>query len=276
MEWTAKEVSIPEIVVMMDLQMRVNEPAPEEYEELLRKNRGEWPFPPLRCVQVGDQLLLVEGFTRLRAATNASRRKVPIEVRDGTYKDAVMEACASNYDHGYRRTTADKRRAVLRAKEEVDSSPTKIATICRVSRAFVYSTLEELKPEPATKKSRPKTADEVAPAPARAPKSESEIDDKCPVCGNRDWVATDAGYTCEVCQHEHGEVAAAEEEESEDRASRRELIEEGVAKDLATVNTDYGRLQRSMKRAGLYEKSEHQMLHIFKKIQEAIRAQRRS
>lgn len=273
MSWTMYEVAINEIEVDMALQMRAAEPPCEEYEELLRKNRGSWPFPALRCVRVGERLLVVEGFTRLRAATNAGRRHVPIEVIEGTWKEAVAIACGSNNEHGYRRTAADKRRAVLRAREEISQSPTKIAAVCRVSRAFVYSVVEQSQPDPAPR-SRPTPTQPAAEAPARARTSDSEIDDECPVCGARTWNASDAGYTCSVCEYEHGEVAAVDDEEREDRASRRELIEEGVARDLAVVNADYGRLLRSLKRAGLDGCTERQMLHIHRKIQEAIRAQR--
>lgn len=274
MSWTETEVSINEIEVDLNLQMRANEPPPEDYEEILRKNKGKWPFPSLRCVKVGDRLLLVEGFTRLRAATAASRREVPIEVRDGTWKDAVAEACASNEDHGFRRTAADKRRAIVRAHEELSNSPTKIALACRVSRALVYTVLEELRPAAAPKKAKSKTANDVAPAPVRA--MESEIDDECPVCGARTWVPSDAGYNCSVCQYEHGEAAAVEDDEREGRAGSRELIEDGVARDLAVVNKDYGRLLRSIERAGMKDACDRPMLQIHKKIQDAIRAQRRS
>ena len=274
MSWAKTEVSINEIDVDLNLQMRANEPPPEDYEELLRKNRGEWPFPSLRCIQAGDRLLLVEGFTRLRAATNANRRTVPIEVRPGTWKDAVAEACASNEDHGFRRTAADKRRAIVRAYEELSNSPTKIAAACRVSRALVYTVLEELQPAAAPKKAKAKTASDIAPPPAR--NSTSEIDDECPVCGARTWVPSDAGYNCSVCQYEHGEAAAVEEEDREERADRRELIEGGVARDLAVVKADYGRLVRSLERAGLKDCCDRPMLQIHKKIQDAIRAQRRT
>ena len=272
--WESKEVSITEIEVDLSLQMRSTEPPPEEYEELLRKQRGEWPFPPLRCIQCGERLLLVEGFTRLRAAASASRKRVPVEVRPGDWKEAVAEACASNNDHGFRRTTADKRRAVMRAKEDISPSPTVIAKACKVSRAFVYATLDELKPEQPTKKSKKKGDEGPNRAPAQA-RNESEIDDECPVCGNHDWTASDAGYTCSTCQHEHGEASGVEDDEKEERASRRELIEEGVARDLAEVNSAYGRLFRAVKRAGLDAKTERPMLQIHKVIQEAIRAQRK-
>lgn len=273
--WALREVGINELDVDLNLQMRANEPAPEDYEEILRKNRNEWPFPPLRAIQVGERLLLVEGFTRHRAATNASRRKVPVEVREGTWKDAVEEACGSNADHGYRRTMADKRRAIVRAHEELSQSPTTIAKVCRVSRASVYTVLEELRPAAVAKKKKKAdvvSADEVAPAPVRADRK-SEVDEDCPVCGARDWEATDGGYECSVCAYEYGETAAADE--TDERASRRELIEEGVARDLATVSTDYGRLLRSLARAGMEAETERAMLSIHKKLQDRIRAQRR-
>lgn len=276
--WTPMELSINQIEVDLNLQMRANEPPPEEYAELLKKNRGKWPFPPIRVVKVGDRLLLVEGFTRLRAAVQAGRSKIEVEAREGTWASAVEEACGSNAEHGYRRTAADKRRAIVRAYEELTQSPSKIATICRVSRTSVYAVLEELRPAKAPRAASTATQVQpsavIAPPPSR-PAVASEIDEECPVCGACNWTPTDAGYVCDVCRYEHGEVAAVEEEDREDRASRRELIEDGVKRDLAAVNSDFGRLVRSLQRAGLAEVTERHMLQINKKIQDAIRAQRR-
>lgn len=283
-EWKEKTVRIDEIEVSMKLQMRAQEPPSEEYEEILRKKRSEWPFPRVRCVLVKDgdaeTLFLVEGFTRLRAASDANRAKVPIEYAEGTWQDAVGEACASNADHGFRRTAADKRRAIIRAYEDVSESPTKIAKTCNVARATVYTVIEELKDAPAEQEGKkgakpgksPSTS--ASPDPVR-PEPDSEIKTPCPVCGNVRWEPSDAGYTCAVCQQDYGEVAAVEEEEREEQASRRELIDEGVARDLATAKSDYGRLLRSLSRAGLADATERPMLAIHKKIEAAIRSQQR-
>lgn len=278
--WSQCELGVNEVEVDLNLQMRANEPPPEEYEEIFRKNKGSWPFPAVRIIKAGDRLLLVEGFTRMRAAVAAGRTKVLADVRTGSWADAVAEACGSNADHGFRRNSADKRRAIIRAHEELSKSPTKIAGICKVSRATVYTVLEELRPAAATRTTTPAattgtTADAIAPAPSR-PAARSEITDSCPVCGANSWTATDAGYVCDICRHEHGEVAAIEDEDREERASRRELIEEGVNRDLATANSDFGRLVRSLSRVGLGPETERPMLQINKKIQEAIRSQRRS
>lgn len=288
---TTKTVRVDEIEVSSLLQMRANEPPCEEYEEILRKRRAEWPFPPLRCIQVGERLLLVGGFTRLRAALKAGRKEVPVEITKGAWKDAIAEACGENEDHGFRRTVADRRKAIIRAQEEGVTSPTAIAKICRLSRTTVYQVLGAEKPTlpgvPDKPKAKPKAkAEEAEPSPpsralSTAPAKASHVArsgepvEDCPVCGEKDWTATDAGYVCGTCQYDHGEVAAADDAERIDAAGRRALIEDGVAADVVKANSDYGRLLRSLRCAGLHDSCERAMLSIHKKIQEALRAKAR-
>lgn len=283
-KWTERLVRVDEIEVSMGLQMRVSEPPSEEYEEILRRQRGEWPFPRLRVIVVagesGDRLLLVEGFTRLRAAIDAGRTKVPIECRPGAWEDAIAEACASNAEHGFRRTAADKRRAIIRAYEELTQSPTKIASICKVARTTVYAVVEGLRGEEVSDSVdasvTTQRAKSASPDPQRAERdSQSEITDECNVCGNVSWQATDAGYVCSVCQQSYEEVAAMGDDESEERATRRELIEEGVARDLAEAKSAYGKLYRALENAGLGDATERPMLQIHKKIEDSILSARR-
>lgn len=279
--WSKKLVRVDEIEVTEALQMRANEPPSEEYEEILRKRKSEWPFPDLRCVEDGDRLLLVSGFTRLRAALKAGRKSVPVEFVRGSWKDALELAVGENAEHGYRRTKADRRRAILRAHEEGIASPTALSKLCKVSRTTVYEVLESIKPteeraeKPKAKakekeKAKPKPEVSAAVSTAKA-KPRSERRDACPVCGKNEWEATDAGYVCGVCQYALGEAAGADEEEQVPQGSREALMRAGVSEELKKANTDYGRLLRSLRSAGLFDATESAMLRIHKIIQEAIR-----
>lgn len=246
-KWIKVELGVSHIEINPALQMRAIEPPSDEYHELLAKNKTAWPFPPVRVIKFGDRHLLVEGFTRMRAAADAGRLTVPVETRPGTWLDAVHEACASNVEHGYRRTASDKRRAILRAMEEGITGKTELARVCRVSRATVYTVVEE-QDRRAAVDAPAKSRTAPGPKPASAT---SERADRCPVCNSNAWEASDAGYVCGVCQHIDGEAAGADPEELEERVDRSSQIETGIDNDLKTLKADLGRLIRSLKKCGI-------------------------
>lgn len=264
-----KEVTLTEVELNEALQMRAVDPPPEEYEELLRKDRGEWPFPPLEIIQVEERLLLVSGFTRYRAAVAAGRKKAPANVVRGTWMDAVSLACGENAEHGFRRTAADKRRAIMRAIEEGITGPTVLARTCKVARATVYTVMAELE---SAKERKPKKAATVAKStPASKAPSKAEITDECPVCGGTDWDVLDSGYECSACKHVHGEVGASDgdAEDVKWEVDRTQSLDSGVKKDLATAVADFGRLVRSLKNAGLEEETRSAMERINRVLQRA-------
>lgn len=244
-KWISVELGIADIEVNPALQMRAIEPPADEYQELLAKDKNAWPFPPVRVIKFADRHLLVEGFTRLKAAAGAGRMTVPVETRPGTWLDAVTEACASNSEHGFRRTNGDKRRAIIRAYEEGITGKTELAKVCKVSRATVYLVLDELE-----KKKDTGTGTKPKPGPKAVPAT-TEKTERCPVCGGCAWEASDAGYVCGVCQHIDGEAAGADPEELEERVDRSQQIETGVDADLKAAKADFGRLVRSLKKCGI-------------------------
>ena len=72
-------------------------------------------FPPVLVYAVHDQYWLVDGYHRVAAARSNGSDSIVCEARRGTRLDAAWEGCASNRDHGLRRSNSDKRRSVLRA-----------------------------------------------------------------------------------------------------------------------------------------------------------------
>lgn len=242
-KWINVELGIADIEINPALQMRAIEPSAEEYQEVLAKDKKAWPFPPVRVIKFGDRHLLVEGFTRVRAAAAAGRMTVPVETRPGSWMDAVLEACASNAEHGFRRTNSDKHRAIVRAYEEGITGKTELAKVCKVARATVYLALEKLEKKADTgskSKAGPKSVPVV-----------SERTDRCPVCSGCAWEASDAGYVCGVCQHIDGEAAGADPEELEERVDRSQQMETGIDDDLKAAKADFGRLVRSLKKCGI-------------------------
>ena len=86
------------------------------------------------------RIIMADGFHRHRAHINADRDEIDCTVHKGGMKDALIFAAGSNFDHGLRRTNADKRHAVemcLRDPEISQLTRQEIADICRVTKRTV-------------------------------------------------------------------------------------------------------------------------------------------
>lgn len=97
-------------------------------------------FPPLVVFEEGERFWLAEGFHRLEAYTAAGFAEVPCDVRQGGLRDAILHSAGANPDHGVRRTSADKRRAVLTLLQDEEWgqwSDREIARRCAVSQPLV-------------------------------------------------------------------------------------------------------------------------------------------
>ena len=82
----------------------------KEYAESMA--RGD-KFPPARARYDGTHYWLSDGFHRVMAAELIQQVAIDTEVTPGTRRDALLDAVGANASHGYRRTNADKRQAVL-------------------------------------------------------------------------------------------------------------------------------------------------------------------
>lgn len=254
-----EQIELSSLTIDPALQMRAESPSSEEYQELLSKSKNEWPFnEPLRAVRVdADTVLLYEGFTRAKAALDARWKKVPVETRDGTREDAIILALGTNATHGFRRTRADKKKAVEVALRQCKLSPMAAASQCNVSRSFVYEVKADL--EGREKKQ--------ASAPAKA---RGLVKEPCPVCGTNEWIEHNDGLRCEQCQHVYGEAAADDGDEGEweeslepdtsERVQRSDanfdvagLQTDMLEKGLKACETERGRLVRALENVGLLD-----------------------
>lgn len=223
------DIPLTDIVLNTDYQMRVESRSPAEYLELIVAKEGDWPFPPIKCCEVRGKLLCVDGFTRCQAALDyvaqdplkqAAEYTIPVSYKKATAKEAFIEALASNADHGYRRTNADKRNAVLKAVGAMPSATTrKIADACRVSHTYVANIRAQI-----VNDGKEPTAEDVIQAAAEhdsnavaeaaheeqltaAEKKQKELG-ACPVCKQTGkWIERDDGWHCGDCLHPHGEPA---------------------------------------------------------------------
>lgn len=121
-----------------------------EYGQAMIAANGWATFPPVVCYHDGKDYWLADGFHRVAAFLESfpdPKREIPVEVRAGTRRDAVLHAAGANASHGLRRTNADKRRSVetlLRDEEWRQWSDGEIAKRCGVSQPFVSSVRREL------------------------------------------------------------------------------------------------------------------------------------
>ncbi len=139
-------IEIARILIKETIQQRVqlNENVISEYFE---KIQAGTQFPPLVVFDDGQNLILADGRHRYEAYQLAGTNDIPVEIRNGTERDAILYAVGANADHGLQRTNADKRCAVetmLKDEEWGIWSDGEIARRTRVSQTFVSKVRREL------------------------------------------------------------------------------------------------------------------------------------
>lgn len=97
-------------------------------------------FPPIGVIYDGTDHWVWDGFHRLMGADLSDAVAIDAIVRPGTRRDAIIAALGANAQHGYRRSNADKRNAVVTALAEEElakKSDREIARICQVGADMV-------------------------------------------------------------------------------------------------------------------------------------------
>ena len=105
-------------------------------------------FPPLVVFHDGAAYWLADGFHRYHAVAKRGAKRVAVEIRQGTQRDAILYSSGANATHGLPRSNADKRRAVerlLRDEEWRSKSDRWIAEKCAVSDKTVAAVRAELR-----------------------------------------------------------------------------------------------------------------------------------
>lgn len=253
--WETRTTSLSELVFDPEYQSRAEPVASDEFAEVLRDSGGQWVFPPVTVCEVRKRLLVVDGFTRGRAAASYCQEagldpvsfELPIRYRVCTVREAFDECLGANADHGYRRTNADKHSAVLRAIGRYPKySAEKIAALVKVSHTYVYKLKAKLakpdqaepSPEEVSQAGEAHEAGALSEEQAEAEKvkrltaeraEEARVAQEhralmdrmgaCPVCQAKDWEACDDGYNCGTCLHPYGEPAGLSGDEGDEKAS---------------------------------------------------------
>lgn len=123
----------------------INEATVAEYAEAMADENTV--FPPVVVYFDGRDHWLADGFHRLEAWKRIGRTEIPVDVRQGDRRRAILHSVAANTAHGLRRTNEDKRRAVLTLLEDDEWrqwSDSEIARRCVVSQPFVGKMREAL------------------------------------------------------------------------------------------------------------------------------------
>lgn len=123
---------------------KFNQEVIEEYADAMKAGVL---FPPVEVFYDGQVYWLADGFHRLAAADLAGLRTIPVDLRQGTRREAVLFSVGANAAHGLRRTNADKRQSVatlLNDPEWSQWSDREIARQAGVSDRFVNRLRKEL------------------------------------------------------------------------------------------------------------------------------------
>lgn len=148
-----------------DLQMRVagvDVGLVTEYADAILEGAS---LPAILLYHDGHAYWPADGFHRIEASRKAGQDSILAEIREGSKRDAMLEAVGANANHGLRRTNADKRRSVLtmlRDPEWSGLSDREIGKRCAVDHKTVGAIRREL------------TGGEI-PAPAAASPARGEI-----------------------------------------------------------------------------------------------------
>jgi hypothetical protein len=225
----------PEVQARVELSEEViSDYAQAMLEQIQEAPEGDDPlkflkFPPCKVFDDGSVLWLADGFHRHGAAgrTGGKVHSLLCEKCKGTKRDAMLYALGANADHGLRRSSSDKRRAViLMLRDDVWGkwSSSQIADQCNVSHTLVDNLRNELGAQACTteskdagrkyitkhgtestmrkrraRKQKAKPAEESKPASSVASPDRKEGDEPAPAGSeHRDWLrvsSTDAAVT---------------------------------------------------------------------------------
>lgn len=123
---------------------KLNQSAVDEYTQLMREGRQ---FKPVTVFYDGLDYWLSQGFHRIAAALKAGRLTFLTEIRQGTLRDAILDAVSANSQNETRLTNLDKRRSIMLMFADLEWSQwsnNKIARTCGATDSLVRTLRKEL------------------------------------------------------------------------------------------------------------------------------------
>ena len=282
---SAKTKLVTTSLLILDPRLQCRESVPEsiikEYEEGWKDKVA---FPPVQVFEVDGELFVTDGFCRVMAAANIGKSKIHATITKGTFSDAVRAACGANYNHGLRRTNADKRKAALIAIAQFPDETTRaLAEMCGVSHAYIgglkdgekkieklidqaaAGEVPNLETEPQPKKTKKEAKRILIDAPGW----------KCSDCGFDKQTLTDGGNACGRCLLPVGQTAKPVEtnENTEEQQAEAESILETFPsgtdpepEKMPAVHTAGGRFIRACEAAKCTPVVQAEIVSITKKL----------
>ena len=104
-------------------------------------------FPPVIVFEHEGKLILADGFHRYAAYVEAGKKQIPLDIRKGDRRAAILFAIGANQQHGLRPSRADKRKAIITLLSDPKWSQWSDRTIakqCGVSPTTVGQIRKEL------------------------------------------------------------------------------------------------------------------------------------
>lgn len=126
-------------------RVKIDEVTVSEYAEAMANPATA--FPPAIVYHDGTDYWLADGFHRLAAWERTGKSDIPVEIRLGDRRRALLHSMKAATAHGLRRSNEDKRHAVMMLLQDPEWSQwpqTKIAEVCVVSREFVNRVSQEM------------------------------------------------------------------------------------------------------------------------------------
>ena len=145
------QIEVVDILASKAMMMRakLNDKTVARYAKAMQ---GGATFPPILVFEVGDKLILADGYHRYSAYKKLGIEKIEADVRIGTMDDALLAAVRANAHEGLQRSNADKEKSVkalLASEKWREMSDGEIAREANVSRSYVQK-LRSVTIRPAT------------------------------------------------------------------------------------------------------------------------------
>jgi hypothetical protein len=123
----------------LNLRDRLDDFTVERYAE-------SWDrLPPITVYEVDERWLLADGFHRHAAAVMLGKRTIPVEIRAGSFEDALDYVSSVNLFHGLPLSRTERRRAVeVKLRLHHDWSDRRTAEELGVSRELVAKIRKQL------------------------------------------------------------------------------------------------------------------------------------
>ena len=136
-----RELPVDEIVLDPGLNLR-DQLDPETIERYAESSED---LPPVTVFDVDGQWLLADGFHRHAAFISRNSLKIPANVREGTYAQALEFAAGANLTHGLPLRRQERRRAVeVRLRLDPERSDRQLSRELGVSRDLVAKVRHDL------------------------------------------------------------------------------------------------------------------------------------